>query len=69
MKKKHIGSNLDDFLREENLLEVSEATAIRRVSTSPAVDVEERARHGSREKFEAALANLPAVEPEEHDKL
>ena len=29
----------------------------------------ERARHGSREKFEAALASLPDVEPAEEDKL
>ncbi len=31
MKKEHIGSDFDDFLREENLLEVSEATAVKRV--------------------------------------
>ena len=31
MKKKHIGSNFDDFLREERLLDVAEATAIKRV--------------------------------------
>lgn len=31
MKKEHIGSNLDDFLREEDLLDVSEATAAKRV--------------------------------------
>jgi hypothetical protein len=31
MKKKHIGSDFDDFLREEHLLEVSEATAAKRV--------------------------------------
>lgn len=30
---------------------------------------EERAPRGSREKFEAALASLPDVEPEEYDKL
>ena len=29
----------------------------------------ERARRGSREKFEAALARLPDAEPEDHDKL
>ncbi len=29
----------------------------------------ERAKRGSREKFEAALAMLPDVEPEDHDKL
>ena len=31
MKKKHIGSNFDDFLREEHLLEVTEAIAAKRV--------------------------------------
>ena len=31
MKKEHLGSSLDDFLREENLLEVSEAIAAKRV--------------------------------------
>ena len=32
MKKEHLGSDLNDFLREENLLEVSEATAAKRVT-------------------------------------
>lgn len=31
--------------------------------------LEERAKRGSREKFEAALAKLPDVEPESHDRL
>ena len=31
MNKKHIGSNLDDFLRGEELLETAEATAVKRV--------------------------------------
>src|SRR4051794_14444775 len=31
MKKEHIGSDFDDFLREEHLLEISEATAAKRV--------------------------------------
>jgi antitoxin HicB len=31
MKKKHIGSDFDDFLREERLLDVAEATASKRV--------------------------------------
>jgi len=31
MKKKYLGSDFDDFLREENLLEDSEATAAKRV--------------------------------------
>lgn len=31
--------------------------------------LEKRAKRGSREKFEEALAQLPDVEPEEHDRL
>jgi len=31
--------------------------------------LEERAKRGTREKFEAALAKLPDVEPEDYDKL
>ena len=31
MNKKHLGSNFDDFLREERLLDAAEATAAKRV--------------------------------------
>jgi hypothetical protein len=31
MKNQHIGSNFDDFLREERLLDVAQATAVKRV--------------------------------------
>jgi hypothetical protein len=31
MKKQHIGSNFDDFLRDEQLLDVAQATAVKRV--------------------------------------
>ena len=33
MKNKHIGSNFDDFLREENIYEDVHATAIKRLIT------------------------------------
>ena len=33
MKKKHLGSNFDDFLKEENLYEQVQAVAIKRVIT------------------------------------
>lgn len=33
MNKKHIGSNFDDFLKEENLYEQVQAVAIKRVIT------------------------------------
>lgn len=32
MNNQHIGSDFDDFLREENLLDVAEATAADRVT-------------------------------------
>ncbi len=32
-------------------------------------NLKERAKRGSRQKFEAVLANVPDVEPEEYDKL
>lgn len=32
MKRQHVGSNFDDFLREENLLDVAEATAVKRIT-------------------------------------
>jgi hypothetical protein len=31
--------------------------------------LQERARRGSRERYEAALAEVPDVEPEEYDRL
>lgn len=31
MKKQHIGSKFDDFLREEQLLDLAQATAVKRV--------------------------------------
>ena len=41
MKKKHIGSDFDDFLRKEHLLEVSEATAAKRVGAGSAPPLRE----------------------------
>jgi hypothetical protein len=35
MKKQHIGSNFDDFLREEHLFDVAQATAVKRVIAFP----------------------------------
>ena len=32
MKKQHIGSTFDDFLREDHLLDVAQATAVKRVT-------------------------------------
>jgi len=44
MKKKHIGSDFDDFLREEHLLEASEATAAKRIIAFQIA--QEMKRHG-----------------------
>lgn len=35
----------------------------------PVEYLKEHAKRGSRQKFEAVLANVPDVEPEEYDKL
>ncbi len=45
------------------------AVAEKLASLRTADYLEERAKRGSREKFEAALAQVPHVEPEEHDRL
>jgi hypothetical protein len=44
--------------------------AVEKLSASRTEDsLEKRAKRGIREKFEEALARLPDVEPEEHDRL
>ncbi|MEA2692795.1 MAG: peptide/nickel transport system permease protein [Acidobacteriota bacterium] len=48
---------------------LSTAAAEKLAALMTAEYLEERAKRGSREKFEAALANLPDVEPDEHDKF
>jgi len=41
-----------------------------KISALKTVDyLEERAKHGSREKFERVLSKVPDVEPEEFDQL
>lgn len=47
------------------------ATAVAEKTSALATEeyLDERARRGSREKYEAALARVPDVEPEEHDRL
>lgn len=56
MNKKHIGSDFDDFLREERLLNVSEATAAKRVI---AFQVAQEMR--SRSLTKAEMASRPAA--------
>ena len=62
MKKEHLGSELDDFLREENLLEVSEAVAAKRVI---AFQIAEEMKHRKLTKSEMASrmkTSRPALE-------
>ncbi len=42
MNKKHIGSNFDDFLKEENLYEQTQAAAIKRVIAHQILEEMER---------------------------
>jgi len=62
MKKEHLGSDLDDFLCEENLLEVAEATAAKRVI---AFQIAQEMRRRSLSKSEMASrmkTSRPALE-------
>lgn len=48
----------------------AEIGALRERSALTTVDyLKERAKQGSRQKFDAILANVPDVEPEEYDRL
>ena len=63
MKKEHLGSDFDDFLREEHLLEASEATAAKRVI---AFQIEQKMRRHRLTKSELASrmkTSRPALEP------
>ena len=62
MKKEHTGSELDEFLREEQLLETSEATAAKRVI---AFQIEREMRRHQLSKTEMASrmkTSRPALE-------
>ena len=48
---------------------ISTAAAEKLAALKTVEYLEERAKRGSREKFEAALARLPDTEPDDHDKL
>ncbi len=62
MKKKHIGSNFDDFLKEENLLEVSESTATKRVIAFQIAQEMERRGLTKSEMASRMKTSRPAVE-------
>ena len=62
MKKEHLGSDFDDFLRGEHLLEASEATAAKRVI---AFQIEQEMRRHRLTKSEMASrmkTSRPALE-------
>jgi len=48
---------------------ISTAVAEKLASLATMEYLEQRARRGSKEKFNAVLAKVPEVEPEENDKL
>ena len=55
------GITIDQFLS---------TAAAEKLAALKTVDyLEQRAKRASREKFQAVLAKVPDVEPEEHDKL
>jgi antitoxin HicB len=62
MKKEHLGSDLDDFLREENLLEASEATAAKRVIAFQIAKEMRRRRFTKSEMASRMKTSRPALE-------
>lgn len=62
MKKKHLGSDLDDFLREERLLEVSEAAAAKRVIAFQIAQEMRQRRLTKSEMASRMKTSRPAVE-------
>jgi metal-responsive CopG/Arc/MetJ family transcriptional regulator len=63
---------LDEIARREGIsTDQFVATAIAEKMSALMTEeyLEERARKGSREKYEAALSEVPDVEPDEHDKM
>lgn len=62
MKKKHIGSDFDDFLREEELLEVAQATAAKRVIAFQIAQEMERRKLSKSEMASRMKTSRPALE-------
>ncbi|HEX5717828.1 MAG TPA: Fis family transcriptional regulator [Thermoanaerobaculia bacterium] len=62
MKKKHIGSDFDDFLREEHLLEVVQATAAKRVIAFQIAQEMERRKLSKSEMASRMKTSRPALE-------
>jgi antitoxin HicB len=62
MKKEHLGSNFDDFLREEGLLEDAEATAAKRVIAFQIAQEMRRRRLSKSEMATRMKTSRPALE-------
>ena len=62
MKKKHIGSDIDDFLREEHLLEAAEATAAKRVIAFQLTQEMQRCRLTKSEMASRMRTSRPALD-------
>ena len=62
MKKEHIGGTLDDFLRKEDLLDVSEATAAKRVIAFQIAQEMERRSLTKSEMASRMKTSRPALE-------
>jgi predicted XRE-type DNA-binding protein len=62
MKKEHLGSELDDFLREESLLDAAEATAAKRVIAFQIAQEMRRRRLSKSEMATRMKTSRPALE-------
>ena len=62
MKKEHLGSELDDFLRDENLLETAEATAAKRAIAFQIAQEMRRRRLTKSEMASRMKTSRPALE-------
>jgi hypothetical protein len=62
MKREHLGSDFDDFLREEHLLEGSEATAAKRVIAFQISEEMRRCRISKSEMASRMKTSRPALE-------
>jgi antitoxin HicB len=62
MNKKHIGSSFDDFLREEEILDDSEATAVKRVIAFQIAQEMKRCKITKSEMASRMKTSRPALE-------
>jgi predicted XRE-type DNA-binding protein len=62
MRREHLGSEFDDFLREENLLEAAEATATKRIIAFQIAKEMKRRRLTKSEMASLMRTSRPALE-------